>query len=440
MLTLRSGSLRSAALVALAAAGIGCSVVVDSITGGTTGGGGSGGAGAGGSKAASGAAGPGGSGGGSHVCGNGILEPGEACDDGNSADGDACSSACVPTEWSLTPGETNAMLPDVAATSHDGGAGFLVVWYDEGPMLGLTGTPVSAKGAFGPSTWISPANYTPGVVALPDGRALAGARYNGPSVGFAIVDPSSLALLEQNNVGLSTNAGTYNLELAASASGRVLTLNRGTWNEAIQSTEVTACVVTPDGGPCFTLAPSNVAADPSLVADGDELVAAIPVDGGFDLVRLDAVAPIGTTHLALPSSPSYSDLARRPEGFVLAWEAPDEGCLFFQPFDAALNPLKPLQPVPGTCGKKAHRPRVATSANGRFVISYATDGVDCGVWAVVSEPDGTPGAPLRVNDEQDSCSQESIAANPAGDVLFVWERNVGITRSISAKLIPRLLE
>jgi cysteine-rich repeat protein len=29
-------------------------------------------------------------------CGNGLLEPGEGCDDGNTADGDACSSTCAP--------------------------------------------------------------------------------------------------------------------------------------------------------------------------------------------------------------------------------------------------------------------------------------------------------------------------------------------------------
>lgn len=30
------------------------------------------------------------------VCGNGVIEPPEECDDGNTADGDACPSTCVP--------------------------------------------------------------------------------------------------------------------------------------------------------------------------------------------------------------------------------------------------------------------------------------------------------------------------------------------------------
>jgi len=35
-----------------------------------------------------------GSPGGAVVCGNGVLEPGEQCDDGNTEDGDGCSSTC----------------------------------------------------------------------------------------------------------------------------------------------------------------------------------------------------------------------------------------------------------------------------------------------------------------------------------------------------------
>ncbi|MBE2253857.1 MAG: hypothetical protein IAE78_30285, partial [Myxococcus sp.] len=31
------------------------------------------------------------------VCGNGRLETGEACDDGNKTDGDGCESTCQPT-------------------------------------------------------------------------------------------------------------------------------------------------------------------------------------------------------------------------------------------------------------------------------------------------------------------------------------------------------
>jgi len=59
-------------------------------TGGTSGKGGSGGAGG-----ASGASGKGGTGGTGPLCGNNVLDAGEACDDGNTKFGDSCSPTCT---------------------------------------------------------------------------------------------------------------------------------------------------------------------------------------------------------------------------------------------------------------------------------------------------------------------------------------------------------
>ena len=48
------------------------------------------------------------------VCGNGVLECGEECDDGNDASGDGCSDACVVEEGYLcdTSLYPNACSPD----------------------------------------------------------------------------------------------------------------------------------------------------------------------------------------------------------------------------------------------------------------------------------------------------------------------------------------
>ncbi|WP_373048619.1 DUF4215 domain-containing protein [Vulgatibacter sp.] len=63
--------------------------------GGTGGSGGAGGVGgAGGTAGEGGAGGQGGAGGAEAVCGNDVRERGEACDDGNTDDGDGCSSSC----------------------------------------------------------------------------------------------------------------------------------------------------------------------------------------------------------------------------------------------------------------------------------------------------------------------------------------------------------
>src|SRR5262245_64031625 len=36
--------------------------------------------------------------GGAGTCGDGVIDPGEVCDDGNTADGDACNATCTSDE------------------------------------------------------------------------------------------------------------------------------------------------------------------------------------------------------------------------------------------------------------------------------------------------------------------------------------------------------
>ncbi len=42
------------------------------------------------------------------VCGNGIVEPGEACDDGNTAGGDCCGTTCQPAPAGSSCNDGNA--------------------------------------------------------------------------------------------------------------------------------------------------------------------------------------------------------------------------------------------------------------------------------------------------------------------------------------------
>src|SRR5690606_6126862 len=45
------------------------------------------------------------------VCGNGDLEVGEGCDDGNTSDGDGCSASCEPEETGVGGGAPAEVAP-----------------------------------------------------------------------------------------------------------------------------------------------------------------------------------------------------------------------------------------------------------------------------------------------------------------------------------------
>ena len=53
------------------------------------------------------------------LCGNGTLDPGEECDDGNTANGDGCSAQCKIQE--ITNHQPNAMCKNVTVTTDPGG-------------------------------------------------------------------------------------------------------------------------------------------------------------------------------------------------------------------------------------------------------------------------------------------------------------------------------
>jgi cysteine-rich repeat protein len=53
-------------------------------------------------------------------CGNGVLDPGEVCDDGNTTDGDGCPATCQ----SLVPGDTTIVI------TQDGWSVRCLVWTD----------------------------------------------------------------------------------------------------------------------------------------------------------------------------------------------------------------------------------------------------------------------------------------------------------------------
>ena len=57
------------------------------------------------------------------VCGNGIIETGEQCDDGNIANGDGCSSSCQTEDTNVTTTPGTGVAPVSSGTSGSGGGG-----------------------------------------------------------------------------------------------------------------------------------------------------------------------------------------------------------------------------------------------------------------------------------------------------------------------------
>ncbi len=54
------------------------------------------------------------------LCGNALLNPGEACDDGNIDDGDGCSAACIVETGSICTGEPSVCITGIPAVSQWG--------------------------------------------------------------------------------------------------------------------------------------------------------------------------------------------------------------------------------------------------------------------------------------------------------------------------------
>jgi cysteine-rich repeat protein len=115
------------------------------------------------------------------LCGNGRLDPGERCDDGNALDGDCCSSSCEPVACTASSGLRIAW-EEVGPRSLGGRVSALAV--DPGNRLHLlAGTPAGGiwRSDDGAATW---AEVAPWLTAIPisalaidpaDGRvALAG--------------------------------------------------------------------------------------------------------------------------------------------------------------------------------------------------------------------------------------------------------------------------
>ncbi len=85
-------------------------------------------------------------------CGDGSIDPGEACDDGNSIDGDGCSASCELDDNLGTPGDDRAGY--VTCTGTNAGASVTC-----GPGLGCCNDPDGTTCAASGSDCVSPFDF-----------------------------------------------------------------------------------------------------------------------------------------------------------------------------------------------------------------------------------------------------------------------------------------
>ncbi len=218
---------------------------------------------------------------------------------------------------------STAEWPDVTATAHDGGHGFLVAWREAGLGAGLTTVAISGKGAVDATAVVPGGDFLPGVAPLPEGQVFVAARDPGFSLSGSVVDASSLAVLEEPAVTFDGPITGYSLELAVSQIAEVAMVYTEPWNDATMSLPVKACVLHPQVA-CIDLGDGTTPSYSAVARQAGHFVAAIPTLTGFDLVRFDADGPAGTLSVDEPFTWLGPHLAPRPGGgFVLAWQSPD---------------------------------------------------------------------------------------------------------------------
>lgn len=196
------------------------------------------------------------------TCGDGVLDPGEACDDANLQDGDCCSSQCALVACSAAPQPLVAWR-ELGPTDRGGRVSALAADPSD-PLRLFAGTPGGGlwRSADGGSSWLAVA---PWLAALPLSV-----------VAVAPDDPQVLLL------------GTGSLSEAGSTSGAVGVLRSG------------------DGGQTFAVAPGTEDApyvaqllfwpgEPSRVLAATDLGLRLSTDGGAsfaEVLRGDAIAAL----------------------------------------------------------------------------------------------------------------------------------------------------
>ena len=414
------------------------------------------------------------------VCGNGILEGTEPCDDGNLDNGDACSKTCAITEFDVMVDPTvGNEWPGIGTSGVDNGKGFFVVWRYRGSEADPNDDQIRGRGvtAAGALVGASPVQLstTPGPGQARIGTNAAGRSivawqsYGGGESGvvrYRVVEPDGTvpgaADSKVTNPGPADATADNLISVGASPTGEFALL----WTD-FDGTSTNAKVrCFNDSGSLFntatqTLGLASTTGDyPGIWGSKNGMIASWATSGGnLGSVALDSLCvPVGAP-FQLATGGSDADPNQNPFGayvgpndeFVAVYEHPvDVGTglknrIYRRRFQAPGQSVETGVVVSNT-DTYEYNSRVARFTNGNFVVVWAANdpATSCDIHARVFKGDGTPKGPeTTINQVNTDCqSWPGVAVNSDGDAMFVWDNNifsVPIPYHISAVIVPRML-
>lgn len=392
---------------------------------------------------------------GCHSCGNGVIDPGETCEDANSVDWDGCTGCNVSEFQVNTSTNGNQFRPDVAMAG-DGsflvawsghsqlGTGFMGQWYD------VTGLPQGGEVLIHPS-----ANMAEGHLVLamaPDGSFVAVWRaapiglYN-YEIFARCFDVQGQPLGPALQVNTATVGSQDFPRVAMAADGRFVVVwqseeSFGVWLGVFARRFDAFCQTTGDEFQVNTTPPClHPRPDVAMAADGRFVVvwAGDPwcSTSGYDILAraFDSDGAPGGDDFVVSTNTTYPQQLPRigmaPDGrAVVVWTSSNQDTSPFSVFGqrlAADFTLDGLEFPVNTHTTGAQTPTgAAMNASGQFAVSWTSTDQDGSGWSTHGQRFDASGAPVgpelqhnifTLGDQGGGC----VAVTTAGQVVFVWQ-------------------
>jgi len=332
-------------------------------------------------------------------CGDGAVDPGEACDDGNAVEWDGCNDVCACTELQVNATVSGEQTGPVVAWAGDGR--FVVAWRSDGQDT--SGDGIFAQ-QFDAAGVVSVPEYQVNTYEPDDQTVIDVSR--APDGRFVVVWRSD----GEDGDGWGIYGQRY--DAAGASVGAVFRINVETDDDQDRPSVAMA-----DDG-------SFVVAYSSRLLDGN--------GNGIYLRRYDAAggaiggeSQVNSYWMDNQGSP---DVAMASDGrFIVVWQSngqdTDAGGVFAQRFDADGGANGSEFPVNTVFEGAQQRPKVAMANDGSFVIVWGSDGHSGGGgWDVIGQRYSTMGVPHNGEFAVNSTSTP-LATDPcigmAGDGRFV---------------------